>query len=245
MTYIDQLNPPPVLETHDGIIVVRDDLIEGGSKTRFIQPLIYEFAGKEMVYGSSPATGYAQIALARVCKHFDKTCVLFMAKRKIENLHPYQLKTLSFGAIINWVENGMLSVTQKRARDYVSADISNRKLFPIGFDTPETIDSISTLARSLPITPTEVWSVGSSGTLTRGLQMAWPDAEVHCVSVGHKMGQKELGRAKMYKCELDFSDSVAAEDAPPFPSVPTYDAKAWKFIKQHASKGALFWNVGA
>jgi hypothetical protein len=38
-----------------------------------------------MVYGSSPATGYAQIALARVCKHFDKTCVLFMAKRKIEN----------------------------------------------------------------------------------------------------------------------------------------------------------------
>ena len=59
------------------------------------------------------------------------------------------------------------------------------------------------------------------------------------------MGQKELGRAKMYKCELDFSDSVAAEDAPPFPSVPTYDAKAWKFIKQHASKGALFWNVGA
>ena len=49
MTYIDQLNPPPVLETHDGIIVVRDDLIEGGSKTRFIQPLIYEFAGKERV----------------------------------------------------------------------------------------------------------------------------------------------------------------------------------------------------
>ena len=38
---------------------------------------------------------------------------------------------------------------------------------------------------------------------------------------------------------------VSDIDKPPFPSAPTYDAKAWKFIKEHASRGALFWNVGA
>jgi hypothetical protein len=58
------------------------------------------------------------------------------------------------------------------------------------------------------------------------------------------MGQKELGVAKMYKCDIPFDKSVKSEDAPPFPSVPTYDAKAWKFIKQYAKPGALFWNVG-
>jgi hypothetical protein len=59
------------------------------------------------------------------------------------------------------------------------------------------------------------------------------------------MGQKELGRAKMYKCDIPFFNAVEPADAPPFPSAPTYDAKAWKFMKQYASPGALFWNVGA
>ena len=40
-------------------------------------------------------------------------------------------------------------------------------------------------------------------------------------------------------------EPVRTEDAPPFPSAPTYDAKAWKFIKENAKHGALFWNVGA
>ena len=39
--------------------------------------------------------------------------------------------------------------------------------------------------------------------------------------------------------------NVKAEDMPPFPSVSNYDAKAWKYMKEHASEGALFWNVSA
>jgi len=241
----DEINPKPVIEKYEQFYVVRDDLIEGGSKTRFIQNLIKTSPQNEMVYGSSPATGYAQIALARVCQHLNKKCILFMAKRKPENLHPYQLKSMNYGATIHGVDNGMLSVTQKRSRDYVASDTDNRKLFPIGFDCPEVISEICKLAKTLPIQPKEVWTVGSSGTLTRGLQLAWPEAEFNCVSVGHKMGQRELGRAKMYKCDIPFFNAVDPADAPPFPSVPTYDAKAWKFMKEHASPNALFWNVGA
>ena len=242
---IDEINPFPIIQEHEGFYVVRDDLIEGGSKSRFIQSIIKNSKQSEMVYGSSPATGYAQISLAKVCSHYGKKAILFMAKRNIENFHEYQLKALGYGATINMVENGMLSVTEKRAKDYVSEDSSNRKLFPIGFYCPEVLMSIMDLAKSLPINPKEVWTVGSSGTLTRGLQLAWPDAEFHCVSVGHKMGQKELGCAKLYRCEIPFDKPVDIKDAPPFPSVPTYDAKAWKFMKLHAKPGALFWNVGA
>ena len=42
-----------------------------------------------------------------------------------------------------------------------------------------------------------------------------------------------------------FDKPIKKEEAPPFPSAPTYDAKAWPFIKQYAKPRALFWNVGA
>ena len=96
----------------------------------------------------------------------------------------------------------------------------------------------------LPITPKEVWSVGSSGTLNRGLQLAFPDAEINVVSVGHKMSSREIGRATFYKSEYKFDKPCKDSEKPPFPSAPTYDAKGWKFIKRYGSDGALYWNVG-
>jgi hypothetical protein len=147
----------------------------------------------------------------------------------------------------------MLSVTEKRARDYVQEDPIKRRLLPIGFDHPSVVASIANVATSITNTsagrasevssrfePTEVWTVGSSGTLTRGLQQAWPDASFHCVAVGHK---GDYGRAKVYRCEIPFNKEAKVK--PPFPSAPTYDAKVWEFMKQYASPGALFWNVGA
>ena len=242
-------NPIPVLEMHEDIIVVRDDLLGAGSKVRFIDYLIGHDPDtskvKEWVFGSCPATGYAQISLPVVCSKYDKKAVLFMAERKRENLHEYQLKGLSLGADYRWVPNGMLNVTQKRAKDYVSENSTERALLPIGLEHRTVIGSAIKVARNLPLNPKEVWSVGSSGTLSRSLQLAWPDAEIHVVSVGHTMSEREIGRAIYHRSELKFDRPVKPEDAPPFPSAPTYDAKAWKFVRELASPGAMFWNVGA
>jgi len=238
--WIDPL-PPPIVEEHEGFLIVRDDLIGGGSKIRFADYLIRSQPEiKEWVYGSSPATGYAQISLARLCTKYDKKAVIFMADRAVEKRHPYQLQAIQEGAIMNWVPNGMLSVTEKRARDYVSDNPTSRRLLPIGFDDPTVIASIIRVAQSMDVSPSEVWTVGSSGTLTRGLQLAWPDAEFHCVRVGHT---GTYGRAKIYKSSYAFNKPTKV--LPPFPSAPTYDAKAWEFMLEHASPGALFWNVGA
>jgi len=238
--WIDPL-PPPIVEEHEGFLIVRDDLIGGGSKMRFADYLIRSQPEiKEWVYGSSPATGYAQISLARLCTKYDKKAVIFMADRAVEKRHPYQLQAIQEGAIMNWVPNGMLSVTEKRARDYVSDNPTSRRLLPIGFDDPTVIASIIRVAQSMDVSPSEVWTVGSSGTLTRGLQLAWPNAEFHCVRVGHT---GTYGRAKIYKSPYAFNKPTKV--LPPFPSAPTYDAKAWEFMLEHASPGALFWNVGA
>jgi len=242
-------NPEPVLKMHEDYIVLRDDLLGAGTKVRGVDYLIGhmpEFKEtKEWVFGSCPATGYAQISLPVVCGKYDKKAVLFMAERKRENLHGYQIKGLSLGADYRWVPNGMLNVTQKRAKDYVAENPTERAVLPLGLEHPSVIGSFIKVARALPIEPKEVWTVGSSGTLNRSLQLAWPDAEIHVVSVGHNMKEREVGRAIYHRSELKFDKPVKPEDAPPFPSAPTYDAKAWKFIREHASSGALFWNVGA
>ena len=234
-------NPEPVVEEHDGFLVVRDDLLGGGSKIRFADYLIRSDDNiKEWVYGSSPATGYAQISLGHLCKKYDKSAVVFMADRAIEKRHQYQIEAINTGVDMRWVPNGMLSVTEKRARDYVSYSPTSRRLLPIGFDDPTVLASVISVAQSMPITPSEVWTVGSSGTLTRGLQLAWPDASFHCVCVGHS---GEYGKAKLYKSKYAFNKETKV--LPPFPSAPTYDAKAWEFMLVYASPGALIWNVGS
>ena len=233
--------PSPMIEEHEGIQVVRDDLLGGGSKIRFADYLVQSQPEiEEWVYGSSPATGYAQISLSYLCRKYGKKAVIFMAERAWDKLHDYQIEALKAGADMKWVPNGMLSVTEKRARDYVEQDPKVRRLLPIGFHHDTVIASIVRVALSMDVRPNEVWTVGSSGTLTRGLQLAWPDAAFHCVTVGHK---GDYGRAKTYRCEIPFNKP--AKLIPPFPSAITYDAKAWEYIKQHASPGALFWNVGA
>ena len=233
--------PSPMIEEHEGIQVVRDDLLGGGSKIRFADYLVQSQPEiEEWVYGSSPATGYAQISLSYLCRKYGKKAVIFMAERAWDKLHDYQIEALKAGADMKWVPNGMLSVTEKRARDYVEQDPKVRRLLPIGFHHDTVIASIVRVALSMDVRPNEVWTVGSSGTLTRGLQLAWPNADFHCVTVGHK---GDYGRAKTYRCEIPFNKP--AKLIPPFPSAITYDAKAWEYIKQHASPGALFWNVGA
>ena len=234
--------PAPIIEEHEGFQIVREDLINGSSKVRASDYLVSSLTEiDELVYGSCPATGHAQIALSVLAKKYGKKSVVFMAERSLNNLTKQQQHALTEGVDFKWVNPGYLNVTEKRAKDY-AAESDKRLLVPIGVDHPSVVASYAVVARRMNIQPKEVWTVGSSGTLTRGLQAGWPDAEFHCVSVGHK---GDFGRATVYRHPMSFSQSVKAEDMPPFPSVSNYDAKAWKYMKEHASEGALFWNVSA
>ena len=63
-------NPKPIIKHYQGFNVVRDDMLGGGSKVRFADYLIRSNPEvDEWVYGSSPATGYAQISLTCLCTH--------------------------------------------------------------------------------------------------------------------------------------------------------------------------------
>ena len=78
--------PSPIVEEFDGIHVVRDDLLEGGTKRRLFTEYIKHFPhDKEFVY-ASPRQGYGQLALSLSCKDLGKSAVVFVPKGKRHQL---------------------------------------------------------------------------------------------------------------------------------------------------------------
>ena len=233
-------NPKPIVETHNNFYVVRDDLLEYGSKTRFIDYLI-KSEGNEWVFGGANKVGWGPISLTHVCNLYNKKATFFMAKRKEPTWH--QQKVLDMGGTIHWVDNGMLNVTKAKARKYYEEDTFNRRVLPLGLEHPSVLASIVKVAKSLEVTPTEIWTVASSGTLSRGLQLAFPNLPVYAVEIGHKMSEYERGRAITMRSPYKYDQPIKEEEAPPYPSEKYYDAKIWPFVIKHAKPGALIWNV--
>jgi hypothetical protein len=164
-----------------------------------------------------------------------------MAKRKEPTWHQQQV--LDMGGTIHWVANGMLNVTKAKARNYYEEDTKNRRVLPLGLEHPTVLASIVKVARNLKIKPTEIWTVASSGTLNRGLQLAFPGVPAYAVEVGHKMSEYEKGRAITMRSSYAYDQKVESDRMPPYPSEPYYDAKVWDFVSSNGKKGALIWNV--
>jgi hypothetical protein len=223
----------PLLQEIDNVLVVRDDMLPGGTKRRAL-PVLMNGAG-EYVY-ASPVYGYAQVALAHVARESGKRATVFCARRSVK--HARTLEAEAAGARIIEVPCGYMSVLKARARQYCA--VTGAKLLPFGLDTPAFIDALADVARSLKANPLEVWTVAGSGVLSRALQRAWPAARFFAVQVG---AVPNAGCAQVMKAPEKFEQDARLR--PPFPSCSNFDAKAWRFIRQRAGPGALFWNVAA
>jgi hypothetical protein len=233
--------PKPIIEEIDGILVVRDDLLDGGTKRRGFNFYIESFPQIEEWVYASPRQGYAQLALAYSCRDYGKRATVTIPKGE-----RYWLTDAAeeLGANIIEVPMGFLTNIQAKAKQY-ALQTPNCGIIPFGGDHPIIIEGIRKTALSLGINPPkEVWTVMSSGVLSRGLQRAWPDARIYGVQIGHGTTKEEMGRAITIPKRIPFHKDCPIEERPPFPSSTTYDSKAWKHIKEMAIEGALFWNVG-
>lgn len=242
-------NPPLVIEEHEGIFVVRDDLLVGGTKERIYDYMVKNEipAIKEFVFGGGSRFGFSQLGITAVCNKYGKKATFFIAKGG--KLHPNSQKAKDMGANIFEVTMGMLNVCLGRARRYVDEDI-HRKIVEFA-GSPEVLGSVIKVAQTLPFIPDEIFCVAGSGTLNLGLQMAFPNAKVYCVSVGHNLSKEEAGRAEIIKTPLKFAQE-AKKDLPPWPANKNYEAKAYpimmditKEYRKTGKKKILFWNVGS
>jgi len=232
--------PAPVLADHDGYVVLRDDLLEGGTKVRVaVDCLLDEPEWDEWVF-AGPSQGYAQLALAMGCEALGKRATFFTARRR-ERTYITEA-ALRHGLQLQEVDFGRLNVVRKRARDYIAATPGCAPLIPMGLHLPGMKPRLAALCRSLPIEPAEVWVACGSGLLASSIQEAWPDADVNAVVCGMTPTEPD-GRLILWDAPEDFSQD-ARGPLPPYPSVRNYDAKIWRFVAEHARPGALVWNVG-
>ncbi len=228
----------PEIREHDGILVVRDDLIEGGTKVRVAPRLLS--SSDEWVF-AGPAQGYAQLALAIACEEQGKRAVFFTAKRS--KPLPLTMRAMVHGLRVVQVPYGRISHVQAKARAYCEA--SGATFIELGLKLPGMEDALVELASALPIEPpAEVWVTAGSGTLCRALGRAWPGAAMNAVQIGMTPHLPEGTR--LFVAPEQFSERFSGPE-PPFPSAEFYDAKAWRFVSEHARRDgrALFWNVGA
>src|SRR5215831_6721764 len=236
-------NQPAILEKHNNITVVRDDLLsDGGSKIRFL-PYLIEGA-EEIVFGG-PFCGGAPIALAVVGALTGQRITLFYAGRK--NLHWRQKRAIELGAQLHYVSPfGYISHVQSDARKY--AQKIGALFLPLGFDVPAAQEPFVAAMRDVRKRvgdPDEVWCCCASGMLTRCLAIAFSSSAIKAVTVGlasrHKLqnfpsnvtlidsGYKELAKESRADC--------------PFSCCKNYERKAWEHAARSARGTALFWNV--
>ena len=230
-------NPKPIIKVHDGVRVVRDDLIVG-SKVRGGDLLVSRIKEETLVY-VQPRTGLAGVSILDVAKRHGKKVKLFMPSSK--RISHHQACCIERGADYEFHRIAAMPNLNAIAKRW--ADQRTDACFvPLGLKHELVTAGFVKVASQIP-EPEEVWTVISTGVLHRALQIAWPNAKFHCVAVSRNMKQGEIGHENIISHPLPFTTPIK-EDLPPFPTVNTYDGKAWKYIPKNTGKDILFWNVG-
>ena len=98
--------PKLVIKEYSGIHVVRDDLLEGGTKRRLFTDYIKYFPNDHEFVYASPREGYGQLALSLACKDLGKSAVVFVPKGK---RNPLTISSEEHGAEIHEVPMGYLT----------------------------------------------------------------------------------------------------------------------------------------
>lgn len=250
-------NPPMVITEHDVNIesnnikfkVFRDDELIGGTKQRAMIPVMQKIKKSTFIY-AGPPQGYAQIALAYSARLTHKKSVLFL--NKMHTLTDLTKFALSFNTagnpdVVKLNEiNGNLKHVQENAEIY-HKNHSDSYLLSFGGDEAVYVKELKKALRKaipLKIKPKRIWLVAGSGTILKVLYDIFPKTEFHVVQVGKKIwdDQLDIKRTTLYISDERFSD--VAREQPPYRSVPTYDAKLWKYFKKHGKPGDYIWNVG-
>lgn len=226
--------PPPLLEERGRLVVLRDDLILGGSKARVVPALMRESGASEWVF-AGPSSGYAQVALGVGVQTSGCAATFFCPARG--ELSSLSRLAARLGVQVVEVPAGRLSVLEARARAYAEETGALRPL--LGLAVPGMLSALSAVARAVPYDPPEVWVAAGSGMLARALAAAWPRASINAVRVG--AAPVLPPGAICWQAPEGFA--APARELPPWPSVVSYDAKVWQFASRYAGEGALVWNV--
>lgn len=237
--------PLPMVTEHEGIKVVRDDIING-SKCRFADLLVQTIKEDTIVY-VQPRVGLAGVSILNIAKRYNKKVVLFMPSSK--EISHHQAVCIERGAIPKFRRIAAMPNLNKVAKEW--AEKNNAKFIPLGLKHELVVACASRVAMNISEQygePDVCFVATSTGVLVRGLQIGWEKTKFFAVTVARNMKEGELGRAEPIIEPLEFAQSEKKINIPPFPTVNTYDAKVWKyalaFKKANPHLNVWMWNVG-
>lgn len=239
---IDYKSPFPefvVKTTSDGFNIIDESVHAFGTKARFANYYMSKLENDHLVY-VAPRVGYAGLSLAYLTREHGKKLTLVMPASKQVSHH--QALAIQYGAEPLFVRIAAMPNANAYAKRY--AEAVGAAFAPFGLDHPDVYaGAVTELQRLRPqLDGKRIWSVISTGVLSRSLQIALPETEIVNVAVARNIQHGELGRAHFtsyHKKFTDKSDVIPSE----FNSVDTYDAKGWHYLKEYGKKGDYFYNV--
>lgn len=245
------------LKTQKGtLFVVRDDLLEGGTKQRAGLPFLSSFQEEgfdEFVY-ASPFSGYAQIALSICANKCQTKSTIFCQSDPLKGTMSHFTKIASKYSKVVLCKS--LEEAENLAFEYCLNKKSAFKI-PLGFDHPLFVDFLKEdlniqwgiLRERFEIK--KFWVPVGSGTLAKTFREILPDSiKMFCVDV---RVLPESDRRLAFVRQMKNVEYLTAAEMfcdpsvflPPIPSNLFYDAKLWRFLNLMAGDKDLWWNVAA
>tara|TARA_R110000796_G_scaffold5948_3_gene21752 strand:+ start:3185 stop:4108 length:924 start_codon:yes stop_codon:yes gene_type:complete len=195
---------------------------------------------KEVVY-VQPRRGFAGISLSYLCKKYDMDLTLIMPASKKSSDH--QRLCIEYGAKPLFLRVAAMPNANVMAQKYAKA--TGAYYVPLGLNHEYVVGMgvrlIHDFFKDKPH-PKRMWSVISTGVLSRTLQIALPNTEFFNVAVSRNIQQGDLGRANFISYHKAFSQKsdVIPTD---FDCENAYDAKGWDYLTKHGEPGDWFFNV--
>ena len=224
-------------------VIDESESCEVGYKARsgefFIQELVAKGITK-IVY-VQPRRGFAGISLSWLCKKYNLDLILVMPSSK--EVSDHQALCIELGAKPLFARIAAMPNANSLAKKY--ADKIDAYYIPLGLNHPYVIAggvrSIYDYFKDKE-KPNTMWSVISTGVLSRSMQIALPDTEFKAVAVARNIQQGELGRAEFYSYHKPFnskSDLIPDE----FDCENSYDSKGWDYMVKYGKQGDWFFSV--
>jgi hypothetical protein len=224
----------------DGFKVIDDGEFLYGTKAKMADFFISQIREEALVY-VAPRTGYAPFSLCYLAKKYNKKLYLIMPASKEASEH--QRTAIEYGGIPIFLRIPAMPTANIWAKQF--AEKIGAKYLPFGLKHEMVVaGGVRVFYDNFKDTDIKtMWSVMSTGVLSRSLQIALPNTEFHAVAVARNIQDGELGRAKFYTHSKPFLKE--AKIIPPFDCIRTYDAKGWELLKENGNSGDWFWNVAA
>jgi hypothetical protein len=224
----------------EGFKVVDDGEFLYGTKAKMADFFISQIKEEALVY-VAPRTGYAPFSLCYLAKKYNKKLYLIMPASKEASEH--QRTAIEYGGIPIFLRIPAMPTANIWAKQF--AEKIGAKYLPFGLKHEMVVaGGVRVFYDNFKDMDIEtMWSVMSTGVLSRSLQIALPNTKFHAVAVARNIQDGELGRAKFYTHSKPFLKE--AKIIPPFDCIRTYDAKGWELLKENGNHGDWFWNVAA